>query len=395
MDSIRKLVSERLRAPSHAPHPDADVLSAFLENSLPRAQRKQVLAHLSNCQDCREVLYLSLPESDKAQTVLTLHRDRTRLFRLRWATVIAGVGIAAAILTARYQLLNTRNQPSMATFQQPVSTYAKVKADNASSEKDRTRAPVAEKKAEARVSKAMPEFKAMHAKPAASLDFDQSGQVHMRAPAPGAAQAVPPSPEAANAALPGTFVVSSQEDSKRLSLSDQNATNRIDALESKQTSAPSAGPLHVAAASSSLGEREEARSVTVIDGTVKTSFQPGLIRFPAGTSRLEWTLSGEGNVLRSSDNGKTWQAVPAPNSGRFAALSSVGTHVWIGGKGGTLYHSVDSGQSWHEVLPAQEDRKLTSDITHIEFSDPQNGIVTTRDGESWTTTDGGLSWHHK
>lgn len=392
MDPIRKLVSERLRAQARAPHPDADLLSAFVENSLSRGQRNQVIDHLSDCQDCREILYLSLPEADKAQTVLSFNRNRAWLFRFRWASLIALVVIASAVLTTRYQLLTTRNRPSAAAVPQSVSTYAKL--EKLPSESDRPRSATATNKVgRLALDKGLPEVKAMHAKPAANLDFDQSGQVHMRAPAPRAEPGAPSLP-GSNAALPDDLFVSA-ENSKRTTLGERNVMARADALKRTRLPDQATAPTNVITASApTLSEKEEARSVTVNHGTVTTSFRRELIPFPAGAPLFAWTLSPEGAVLRSPDQGKSWQAVPAAQGGPFAALSSVGTHVWIGGKGGALYHSPDSGQSWHEVVPLAGDRRLKTDVNHIEFSDPLNGVVTTADGERWTTTDGGLSWRH-
>jgi hypothetical protein len=42
-------------------HPDADQLSAFMEQALPAHERERVLAHLAICPDCRETVVLSLP----------------------------------------------------------------------------------------------------------------------------------------------------------------------------------------------------------------------------------------------------------------------------------------------------------------------------------------------
>lgn len=42
-------------------HPDADQLSAFVEQALPAHEREATLAHLAVCSDCREIVALSLP----------------------------------------------------------------------------------------------------------------------------------------------------------------------------------------------------------------------------------------------------------------------------------------------------------------------------------------------
>lgn len=42
-------------------HPDADSLNAFIEGALPEHERAQCLAHLAECEDCREIVYLTQP----------------------------------------------------------------------------------------------------------------------------------------------------------------------------------------------------------------------------------------------------------------------------------------------------------------------------------------------
>ncbi|HLW52521.1 MAG TPA: carboxypeptidase regulatory-like domain-containing protein [Candidatus Angelobacter sp.] len=106
----------------------------------------------------------------------------------------------------------------------------------------------------------------------------------------------------------------------------------------------------------------------------------------------QWTLSPNGIVRRSLDAGKSWQNVPVAGTAGFRALSSAGTHVWVGGSAGALYHSADSGQTWTRVAPVAAGCKLESDITHVDFADPMNGTVTTASGEVWNTSDGGQSW---
>ena len=110
---------------------------------------------------------------------------------------------------------------------------------------------------------------------------------------------------------------------------------------------------------------------------------------------LQWTLSPTGEVQRSLDLGKTWQKVSVANGTVFQALFAIGAEIWVGGKAGALYRSLDSGQTWSRVLASTADRKLTSDITRIEFADQDNGSVSTANGEVWSTSDGGHNWRRK
>jgi hypothetical protein len=78
---------------------------------------------------------------------------------------------------------------------------------------------------------------------------------------------------------------------------------------------------------------------------------------------------------------------------RALSVSSNGAEVWAGGSGATLYHTVDAGNRWVRVLPADSGAILAGDVLSIQFVDPVQGTVRTASGESWTTIDDGQTWH--
>ncbi len=45
-------------------HPDADQLSAFIEDALPAHEQEETLAHLATCSHCRSIVALSLPPTE-------------------------------------------------------------------------------------------------------------------------------------------------------------------------------------------------------------------------------------------------------------------------------------------------------------------------------------------
>jgi len=105
MQQVPKFVTERLRAgESRTNHPDPDLLTAFAEQSLPDRERAGVLAHLSRCTDCREIVALALPEIDAAQKTLQPSRESWLTWpALRWAFVAAGVLAIASFGIVRYR----------------------------------------------------------------------------------------------------------------------------------------------------------------------------------------------------------------------------------------------------------------------------------------------------
>ena len=67
MEQLPKIVQQRLQATAAAGvHPDPDLLTAFAEKSLTERERTQVLQHLGQCADCRQVVALAMPEMRRA-----------------------------------------------------------------------------------------------------------------------------------------------------------------------------------------------------------------------------------------------------------------------------------------------------------------------------------------
>src|SRR5258705_11825797 len=118
---IPRIVRERLLnaqagARATREHLDADLLAAYAENSLPRRERDSVLNHRAVCENCREAVMLSLPEST---TTAAPARDGGLLpgwMGLRWAALAA-----CFVLTVGVVLLN-RNFEQAKVSQAPASS---------------------------------------------------------------------------------------------------------------------------------------------------------------------------------------------------------------------------------------------------------------------------------
>ena len=126
----RKLAERELRP--DVSHPDADLLTAFVECALPERDRGTVLRHLADCPSCREIVALAQPAEVAADTVIFPPRSRSRLAWLRW-----GALAACAVLAVSFAMLRQR-QPGDAPL------LAKNQASAPSSEQ-RSMAPAADK----------------------------------------------------------------------------------------------------------------------------------------------------------------------------------------------------------------------------------------------------------
>jgi photosystem II stability/assembly factor-like uncharacterized protein len=138
---------------------------------------------------------------------------------------------------------------------------------------------------------------------------------------------------------------------------------------------------------------------------------------PMAANNILWAITPTGALQRSFDGGSTWINVnptssaptaaatsssssPASRSVKmmpaaptvFRAVVANGVDVWAGASAGLLYHSTDSGDHWSRVTPFASGSQLTGDIVGIQFSDTQNGKVSTSAGEVWTTSDAGHTW---
>ena len=335
MSELPKIVLQRLAEPGAAEHPTPDLLAAFFEQSLADAEREKLLGHLSACGACREVLWQAVPEAETQPAAVSVSgKSRWRIPAWRW------VGAAAAVLVISSVGLFYRGGPGAAGVSGGSSGAVAEKA--ASSPAAAVRAPV----------------------PLAS--------------APAVALQASNAPKNSNT-LHGSAAKLDQE------------TDRVQAAARSRSSAAlsaASGPPPASTAKDS----GPAPASTANAGVMIAS---GIIAPAMGKKKLapptRWMLSPAGALLRSTDAGQSWQAVPFAGNIVFQTVAVVGPRVWAGGKGGALYYSPDGGSQWTRLGPAAT-APLNQDLRALTFTDGQHGSLTTADGETWSTSDSGHSW---
>lgn len=99
-------------------HPDAESLTAFAEQVLPVAEREEILAHMSTCGRCREVVFLAQQavEEDQPEPVSAAVdapiKPRTSWFNWKWAWIPAAAcaGLIGVAVMQHYRRTATETQ---------------------------------------------------------------------------------------------------------------------------------------------------------------------------------------------------------------------------------------------------------------------------------------------
>jgi len=102
-----------------------------------------------------------------------------------------------------------------------------------------------------------------------------------------------------------------------------------------------------------------------------------------------WAAGDMSNIFATNDGGATaWQKIVIAGDGKdLKGISFVGTVGWAVGRQGTIYQSVDSGQTWKlQTSGVLVDLLAVSavDATHAWAVGPQGTMIRTIDGTNWT-----------
>jgi hypothetical protein len=103
MEQLPRIAQQRLQATAKAGvHPDPDLLTAFAEKSLSERERVEVLQHLGQCTDCRNVVSLAMPEIVAPSTIPARSCWLTWPV-LRWGALAACALVVSAAVTLHYE----------------------------------------------------------------------------------------------------------------------------------------------------------------------------------------------------------------------------------------------------------------------------------------------------
>jgi hypothetical protein len=404
MSELPKIVRERLAQVPAGPHPDPDLLNAFAEHALAPRERALVLAHVSACQECRQLISLAaLPLGDtEAAPPPQPARPWFAWGYMRWSGAVAAVLLVASIaLMFQSQWRDPELKP---VSEQP---RAQVVAEPAA---DRD-APLYQK--------VLPEQGASQAKPASPPREESRRDTA----ADRAAKPAPPPPPPAAVAVGGTLNEGGRAAGAAAPTRDAPAAQPALAAESKKEKDEKLDSLamsHVTktpeATQASNRQRAQNSEVAeaeaespVVDSTTAQAAAPGEKRsadtgklarqapaplrtntFSLADAGAAWRITAAGALERTFD-GRTWKTALTFPDVRFTAVAALGNHVWAGASGGVVYITSDNGRRWLRRQLAINGNALKEDVLAISIDAAASGTVHTSSG-SYTTTDGGATW---
>ena len=358
-------------------HPSPDLLTSFIERTLPSDERDVVASHLAQCPSCREVVLLASSAAedvvfDDMQMVAGAHlpvpnpvyasaqrkpaaltetpRRRWPFFGLSWAAAAAAVLLAAGLLLwQRSGSVNLARPPvSRVASNNPPSGFAQPAPPGTPSASETLAKTTRATTTPPRSASAKPPVVAAGGPPG-----------HKRG------EEYPSEPNVAAAPA------------------DENAQTPVSVQGGPEVAAP-VPATHNAFVQSQADSLSQFRQGTALA-------RPMMSMQPLDAAHGRWRVSADGHLERRVAAGD-WTRVLGNEATTFRAVCVVGGDVWAGGNSGALFHSHDDGQHWSRTPLVSSSGAETGTIVSIQFQDPQQGTVLTIGGSRWSTSDGGVTW---
>jgi photosynthesis system II assembly factor YCF48-like protein/putative zinc finger protein len=389
---VPKFVLKRLpEAADTESHPDADLLTAFAEQSLVDSERMRVVEHIARCADCREVVALALPATEDGKlTASTIRSGWSAWPVLRWSVVAAGIVALASVGILQYWQRHQRDKAfgSVLLPQNERTATAELANQPPAASSDLQEIRPQKKNGERAGTR-----KNAQSNRQDTLATNNSARSNQLFPAPRRGQAatgaeLAPNPDVGQrTAIPASSqTVEGDSQGASVAPATEKSSDQLSQDKKEQSLKENAEAVKASARWSINSDGRLQRSLDL--GHTWADINPDLAPSRSTTA----SMAGKVNeVARANRKVKAQRTASAG----FRALAAFDTEVWAGGSAAMLYHSGDSGAHWTRVFPSSSGAALTGDITSIEFSDPQHGRIATSNGEVWITADAGQTWRRQ
>jgi hypothetical protein len=461
MNELPKIALARLRAKADTPkpagasagppafggadHPDANMIAAFEEKTLTDRERTQVLNHLNQCADCRQVAAFIVPADAVVEEPVRMKAGMrwNPWPMLRWGALAGVLGILAIVVVSHPDMWRHNQQiakvtpppapagnvartpaalaplPSTPPPAKDAEADAQTKARGSASENaqlkkesgsqpdqaksDRVARLQAERHTTMMASIRPPAELREENAPAVGMGRRESlgDDAHPAAVAPPALSS-PAAPSGEPMAASGQAGKVTAESSSPATPHNVTQSVTVTAAETLGVTSPSAtatGGNSGAASRQATAAKTAPRAAAQanVQGMAQTS------KFGIGAFSKElklktsqpadlWSVSSDGKVQHSADGAKTFQSIEVAHGVKFQSVAANGSDVWAGGAGGALYHSIDAGATWARIAINVEGNTMTETIAAIQLHDSQHLTVITTSGSAWVSEDRGQHW---
>lgn len=371
---LGKVIAAQLRqqlANAESDCPETETVAAFYDRTLSDAERAMWEAHFLKCLRCQEYLaeLARLADADEPPPLLGEQPEADAgkespgwFYRLAWVIPFLIIGVSSAIwyrddiqryLEQRQESAAITSAPALPSGQQMPAAGTKAEEKQTRADKDlaKTAAPAVNGPAR---SKAVP------AREAQGAGIGQAAGQATGAIAVPSARA-----ELSDAAKVAEPAAKSEVAEKR----SQNA----------ESVAPAAAAPPVP--SSATADTEAGA------GAGKPSSLSGLmVRGAQQRIAAQWRVGRRGTIQKANESGGWTRIVSGVDDDLFD-ITFAGTTGWAVGHGGTVLRSTDNGSTWEKVSAP-----TTEDLVHVSSQGAQQASVFSRSGKTFTTTDGGQTW---
>ena len=432
MPDIPQTALQRLRdAVPAKSHPDADLLTAFAEQSLAESERAGVIEHLARCGDCRVVVALALPATEATSTSRSLSRSGwVKWPVLRWSIVAAGILAVTSVGVVQYRQHQRRSQMLLSTLTAESTTVSSahgIQPSPGASGQQAVLRPTERINSEARrqtLTNSLSPGKPANSTAPSPKFYALRSRVSGRKAA-GKEATLPLTPQS-EATIASGKPISAPSSTQQNAVSQSSQMVEIQSEAAPVETAQNQAPEQIVRnRDSDVVKAKAPEPATSLSSGPSAQSAAKLSSMRAGPSIMlhglpRWSISSAGTLQRSFDAGQTWQdvnvdcvtsnrsqgangvgngndeikvqkKVTQPNL-MFRAVAAIGSEVWVGGSAAVLCHSADAGAHWARVVPISATAVLSGDVTRIEFSDAQHGSIATSTPQLWVTVDGGQTW---
>jgi len=391
-------------------HPDAESLTAFAEQLLPAAEREEILAHMSTCSRCREVVFLAQQATEEDQPVPVSAaadapiKPRTSWLNWKWTWIPAAAcaGLIGFAVVHHYQGVATETQTaakvaptdSLQAVGTPKTEIQKPVSQNESKQTKPAKSPavVTEREIVPQTSRRDEAKEQEERKPTDQKDMVLGGAAPQLAQAPGAAGGSIHGKMAARAKSAPIGGPSATNQFQQ-----QNAANQQNMLQQSQNAQADSANKAVNAPSV---PRAESETVTVQAGTVIPT-QPAATPAAPQVNVIPTTEQNEEVSLADAAGISKKQKASLPNGlEALSVASDAGRTIALDTKG-ALFLSEDGGKHWKPVrtpwtgravlvrsLNTAEKGNALGALGAMKVSPTPKFELVTDDLQSWVSADG-------